>query len=285
MHLVVITGLSGSGKSTAKHCLEDIGYFTIDNLPLPLLPEFLRLLQHTQEGVRKLAMVLDARGGDIIQRLPTTLSELKGRGYEVDLIYLEASDETLNRRFSETRRKHPLSPDESPTVGIRKERELLKSVREKSHWILDTSKLSVHELKAAILARYLDQPAAKQRLAIRITSFAFRNGVPNDADLVFDVRFLPNPFYKDSLRDLSGRDQKVSEFVLQSPVGAAFAEKLMDLIDFLLPHYVAEGKAYLHIALGCTGGKHRSVAVAEILGKHLRKSQRTAKIEHRDLKQ
>ena len=283
LRLVIITGLSGTGKSTAKKCFEDMGYFTIDNLPVPLMNEFIRLLVHANEGIHSIAMVIDARVGEFITQLPATIEELRSRGHTVDLLDLDASDEVLNRRFSETRRKHPLSPNESPKVGIAKERQILKTIREKSDLVVDTSDYTIHQLKQLLVQRYLGAAAAKN-LAVRITSFGFRYGLPRDADLVLDVRFLPNPFFKAQLRDMSGLDRAAQTYVLDSEAGKQFLVKLFDLMDFLIPLYLEEGKSYLNIAIGCTGGRHRSVTIAHKLAEHLEKqSQTSVQVEDRDV--
>jgi UPF0042 nucleotide-binding protein len=282
VHLIIITGLSGSGKSTAKKCFEDVGYFTIDNLPVPLVHEFLRLLIHANEGIKKIAMVMDARIGEFINQAPAMLEQLRQRGYQIEMIYLDASDEALNRRFSETRRKHPLSPNESPSVGIAKEREILKLLREKSDLVIDTSEFNTHQLKQLLLRRY-EGKSGNRNLAVRITSFGYRYGIPRDADLVFDVRFLPNPFFKDQYRDLNGLDTGVRDFVIESELGKEFKNKIIDLIDYLIPLYQNEGKAYLNIAFGCTAGKHRSVAIGHLLMSHLEKKSYPVQIEDRDI--
>ena len=269
--LVIITGLSGSGKSTAKKCLEDFGYYTIDNLPVQLIEDFLRLTLTRNEELRNFGLVIDARVGGSLSELPITILHLKNIGYQVELVYLEASSESLARRYSETRRRHPLSPDHSPATGIDIEKKLLKDIRAASDVIIDTSELNIHELKEKMRERFQNK-APQGRLIIRLTSFGFRHGLPKDADLVFDLRFIPNPFFVDELRELTGLDERVQNYVVDTKVGKEFLKKLESMLDYLVPLYQKEGKSYLNIALGCTGGKHRSVTFAHLLGKHYEKT-------------
>lgn len=264
-----------------------MGYFTIDNLPVPLVDDFLHLTNQTNEGINDIALVMDARAIEYLDLMPITVQRLRDDGHTVVMVYLEAAEEILARRFNETRRKHPLSPDDSPTVGIRKEIELLKKLRAFSDHVIDSSSMTVHELKKLIHDEFQDI-ARGVAMAVRISSFGFRHGAPADADLVFDVRFLPNPFFREELRELSGHDQAVQDFVFSTEVGNAFREKIRDFIGFLIPKYQDEGKAYLHIAIGCTGGQHRSVALAQDLSKYLTEKFKdiiaSVKTSDRDLK-
>lgn len=281
-HVVVITGLSGSGKSTAKKCLEDLDYYTFENLPVPLAEEVLRLTLQSTEKPQNTAFVIDARIPEYLHLLPNLLQRLRAKAFTVDLIYLEASNEILIRRFSETRRKHPLSMGGSVREGLSRERDLLRRVRDQSTMIIDTSRFTIHELKSH-LEQTVAEDLSKRKLAVLISSFGFRYGVPTDADLVFDVRFLANPYFDDNLRDLSGHDKVVQDYVMRSESALKFRQKLFEFVDFLLPHYQNEGKAYLHIAIGCTGGRHRSVTLVNLLGEHLREKLGQVRLEDRDL--
>ncbi|MBK7857419.1 MAG: RNase adapter RapZ [Archangiaceae bacterium] len=258
-HIIVITGMSGSGKSTAVRALEDTGWSCIDNLPAPLLNKVTELGGENQ----RLAFVMDMREGNFLRDAPKALDEARRTGHQVDVLFLDASDESLLRRYSETRRKHPLAMKGTAAEGIAKEREMLKDLREQSQHVIDTSQMNVHELKRQVQSRF-GEPGATA-LAVTFMSFGFKYGVPSQADLVFDVRFLPNPYFVPELKALTGRDEKVARFVLDRPETATFLQKTTDLLTFLMPNYAREGKAYLTVAIGCTGGKHRSVALAHKL--------------------
>ena len=264
-HIVIISGLSGSGKSTAIHALEDAGFFCIDNLPVMLLPKLTELAGHGQ--MPRLALVMDARERLYLKDAPRVLDEVRRSGAKVEVLFLDSSDAALVRRFSETRRRHPLAPEGSVSEGIRLERDALKDLRELADQVIDTSTLNVHDLKRQVQARFAAEPATAP--AITLMSFGYRYGVPPQADLVFDVRFLPNPYFVPELKGINGRNPKVAQFVLERAETRVFMEKVADLFRYLFPKYQAEGKAYLTIALGCTGGKHRSVAIAHELGKQL----------------
>ncbi|MFT3840240.1 MAG: RNase adapter RapZ [Myxococcaceae bacterium] len=263
--IVVITGMSGSGKSTAVRALEDSGYFCIDNLPAPLLPKVSELSAPEQ---LKLAFVIDVREGRFLADTPKVIDEARRAGHSVEVLFLDSSDDALIRRYSETRRRHPLSGRGSVAEGIARERALLKDLREHAQHLLDTSTLSVHELKRQVNDRFSSDVAG--RLAVTVMSFGFRYGVPSQADLVFDVRFLPNPFFVPELKALTGKDATVAAYVLDRPETTEFIDRTSDLLQFLLPKYQREGKTYLTVAIGCTGGKHRSVAVAAKLAERLK---------------
>jgi UPF0042 nucleotide-binding protein len=265
-HIVIITGMSGSGKSTAVRALEDAGWFCIDNLPAPLLLKVTELGGENQ----RLAFVMDVREGNFLRDAPKVLDEAKRTGHQVDVLFLDASDEALLRRYSETRRKHPLALKGTAADGIVKEREALKDLREQSQHVLDTSQLTVHELRRQVQSRF-GEPGATA-MAVTFMSFGFKYGVPSQADLMFDVRFLPNPYFVPELKALTGREEKVAHYVLDRPETKTFIAKVNDLLDFLLPSYAREGKAYLTVAIGCTGGKHRSVALAHALAGHYAKN-------------
>jgi RNase adapter protein RapZ len=280
MRIVVITGLSGSGKSTAIRALEDVGFFCIDNLPAVLLPKLTELGAAAGGEIHQFALVIDAREGRFLGDAPRAIEDARRAGHLVEVLFLDADDDALLRRFSETRRRHPLAPDRTVSEGIAAERDLLRDLRRIADQTIDTSALTVHELKGVIQARFA--PPDKQGPAVTVISFGYRYGLPAQSDLVFDVRFLPNPFFVETLKGLDGNDERVARYVLDRPEGREFLAKATDLLEFLLPQYQTEGKAYLTAAIGCTGGKHRSVAVANALGERLRTAGRAVKIWHRD---
>jgi UPF0042 nucleotide-binding protein len=280
---VVVTGLSGAGKSHAIRALEDLGYFCVDNLPIALIPTFADLTLSGRNDLQRAAVVVDIREGDELTRFPAAYRRLKRRlAGKVRLVFLEAADASLVRRFSETRRPHPLAAS-SVSAGIAEERRLLEPIRQLADQILDTSALTVHELRRRI-HESTGGRAAKRSLPVTVLSFGFRHGVPDDADLVLDVRFLPNPHFVPSLRRSSGRHAKVARYVLDRAPTRRFLALSERLLRFLIPQYVEEGKSYLTIAIGCTGGRHRSVAVAEALGRRLKRISGTElQVRHRDI--
>jgi UPF0042 nucleotide-binding protein len=280
---IVVTGLSGAGKSQAIRTLEDLGYFCVDNLPLALIPTFAALTVGRDRQIRRAAVVVDIRGGRELSRFPAMYRKLKRkRGLRVALIFLEAEDRILLRRFSETRRPHPLAPTRSAAEGLREERRRLHAIRGLADRIVDTTLLSVHELRRAILGLAAGSSSVPP-LTVNIISFGFKHGVPADADLVFDVRFLPNPHFVPSLRPLIGTNPRVSRYVLRSAPAKRFLRLTTALLRFLLPEYIAEGKAYLTIAIGCTGGRHRSVAIGEALARQLKNERGVVlRVRHRD---
>jgi UPF0042 nucleotide-binding protein len=262
--ILVITGMSGSGKSTAVRALEDAGWFCIDNLPAPLLVKVAEL----GVGQDRLAFVVDVREGTYLAEAPTALEELRRAGHHLELLFLESSDEALVRRYSETRRRHPLAGAEGVEQGIARERHALQALREHSEHVLDTSTMTVHELRRQVMARF--GPSGSGGLALTVMSFGFKYGVPSNADLVFDVRFLPNPFFVPELKPLSGKDARVAAFVVEPADGQEFLGRCFELLQFLVPRYQREGKTYLTVAVGCTGGRHRSVAIAQVLAERLK---------------
>ncbi len=280
--LVIVTGMSGAGKTVAVQSLEDLGFFCVDNLPPVLIPKFAEILHQSGGKIGKAALVIDLRGGEFFSALSEALEVLKQMDYlRVQILFLDADDQTLVRRYKETRRRHPLSAAASPLEGIQLERQKLQAIKEQAHLIIDTSRLKPRELRdklAAILAS-----RDEERLAIHVLSFGFKFGVPMDADLVFDVRFLPNPYYEESLRALSGKDEPVYRYVMESEGADVYLRRLSDFILYLLPLYAREGKSQLVIGIGCTGGRHRSVAIAEYLGQLLREQHYDARVEHRDI--
>lgn len=278
--LVLITGLSGSGKSTGARALEDAGFFVIDNLPLVMLPDFLSLTDH---GYTKVATVVDARSSDFLGDCNEVLRRIESSGHEVEVLFFEASDRDLVKRFSETRRRHPLVQKEGILAAIDREREITSGLRKLATVILDSSGLTVHQLRQRVLAVVLGSVDQECQLLLQVQSFGFRNGLPLGADLVFDVRFLDNPHFIEELRPKTGLDPDVSDFVLSQSDYKLFLTKLKDLLFFLLPRYRQEGKTSLTIAIGCTGGRHRSVAVAEDLGPYLLGTGCEVQVNHRDV--
>ncbi|WP_164020212.1 RNase adapter RapZ [Pyxidicoccus trucidator] len=277
--IVVITGMSGSGKSTAIRALEDAGFFCIDNLPVLLLPKLTELAGGG--NFERMALVVDVREGVFLKDAPRMLAEVRRAGHQVEVLFLDSSDDSLIRRFSETRRRHPLAPSGTVAEGIKAEREALRDLRELADQVIDSSALNVHDLKRMVQARFSPEPAAGPSLSIM--SFGYRYGVPPQADLVLDVRFLPNPYFVPELKGLTGKVPKVSAYVLDREETQQFLEKVVDLCRFLFPRYQKEGKAYLTVALGCTGGKHRSVAIAAELTRRLQDANTRVQLWDRDI--
>jgi UPF0042 nucleotide-binding protein len=280
---VVITGFSGAGKSQAMACFEDAGYFCVDNLPPEMIGSLAELFAHEGSKVERAAVVCDVRGGTYFEGLAKVLENLETRGTPHRLLFLEASEDVLLDRYKETRRRHPLSPDGRVVDGIRSERAMLAPLRERADVVMDTTETSGGVLRRRIAAEMLDS-ADDQRMAITLQTFGFKNGPPREADLTLDVRFLPNPHYVDELRPLTGLDSKVVEYVESGTQAGEFYGRLMPLLDFLIPAYVAEGKSHLTIAIGCTGGRHRSLTVADRIARRLRERDDVAvRIKHRDV--
>jgi UPF0042 nucleotide-binding protein len=277
--LVIITGMSGSGKASVLKAFEDLGYYCVDNLPVGLIPQFAELVGQSSE-IKSTALVVDVREGAQLQQLPTIVKSVK-RMLPTKMIFLEAEDPVLLRRYSETRRPHPLGTDTPVRASVVAERKRLRSIRAVADLVIDTSKFNVHELRAYITGRFHKRESGKNIL-VSCVSFGFRHGVPDDADLVFDVRFLPNPHFVPEFRPLTGRDSKVAKYIRSFPQTREFIRRMSELLVYLLPHYIREGKSYLTIAFGCTGGQHRSVMMAEELGKLLRKAGYRVKVVHRD---
>jgi UPF0042 nucleotide-binding protein len=280
--ILIITGLSGSGKTHVARALEDVGWFCVDNLPTALIPRFVESLLES-EGPRRSALVVDVRGRQFLSGFPQVYRGIKEKGLAASLVFLEASEKVLVRRFSETRRPHPLAFDEPVLEGIRAEREALGPIRRMADLILDTSEYTVHQLRDYVREHFaLGREAAAP--VVSVTSFGFKYGVPTEADLLFDVRFLPNPNFVPELRRLTGRDAKVVRYLRRQRDTAAFLEKLDGFLGFVLPRYVREGKSYLTIGIGCTGGRHRSVMVAESLARQIEARGFTVRVRHRDVK-
>ncbi len=283
MRFVVVTGMSGGGKSTALKMLEDAGYYCVDNLPISLLHKFVELMSDPASEVSKVALGIDARAGLEIIDVAEIFKELKKRGYHYEILFMEASDEVLLKRYKETRRVHPMAPTERIEVGIAREREVLAGIYEEADHIIDTSSLLTRELKEE-LDRIFVQNENGHKLIVTLLSFGFKNGIPADADLVFDVRFLPNPFYIDDLKYQTGEDKPVRDFVMSYSEAEQFLQKVTDMLLFLIPNYIKEGKYRLVVAIGCTGGKHRSVTLANAICEKLKEYDICGvTLHHRDI--
>ena len=278
--LVIITGLSGSGKGTVLRVLEDLGYYSVDNLPIELMPKFAELTS-VSSTIQRAALVIDIREGEALKGFPAMYRSLQ-RKLRTTLVFLEAADETLVRRFSETRRPHPLGTDATVPQSIETEREALAPICALADITIDTSKFTVHELRDLVKSKFQGAPE-ESGLMIQVTSFGFRHGIPPESDLVFDVRFLPNPNYIPEYKPLTGRDPRVAQYVRSFPQTQEFMDRISDLLKYLLPHYLREGKSYLTIAFGCTGGQHRSVMMAGEFRKRLSKLGYKVKETHRDM--
>jgi len=278
----IITGLSGAGRSEAAKSLEDLGYFVVDNLPPALIGKMAELVRTDNAGPGRVAIVIDVRGGVFFAELSKALTELRGLRVPYRIVFLEASDEALLNRFEATRRRHPLAPVDRVVEGIRKERLMMQSLRGDADLIIDTTGLTPHELRDRVREAFA-QGHPEEGLRLSMLSFGYKYGVPRDADMVIDVRFLPNPHWVDELRPLPGTRKKVRSYVTSQPKYAEFMERLKGLLDFLVPGYVAEGKSYLSLAIGCTGGRHRSVVVAEELARYLQDKGLAVGLEHRDI--
>jgi UPF0042 nucleotide-binding protein len=280
----IITGLSGSGKSTAMAALEDAGFYCVDNMPVDLLPKFLDLPMERDSEITGIALVMDLRGKGFIAKYDSVFNELQQKGYYFEILFLEAEEEILVQRYSTTRRQHPLSSEKSLLDGIRAEKKQLEGLRSAADLVINTSKFNVHKLKAKILD--IAQRSKKLvPLRINVLSFGFKYGIPYDADIIMDVRFLVNPYFIPELKELDGETQEIKDYVLNDNETCTFLEKYLDLLDFLIPLYETEGKAYLTIALGCTGGRHRSVTIARTIFEHIRAMGKTVELNHRDLSQ
>jgi RNase adapter protein RapZ len=283
MRFVIVTGMSGAGKSTALKMLEDVGYFCVDNLPLPLIRKFAELTYKQSVDVKNIALGVDIRAGQALSELEHTLEDLVAGGFQYEILFLDASDSVLVKRYKETRRNHPLAGEGRVDQGIIEERNKLNFLKKQADYIMDTSQLLTRELKSE-LDKIFVRNEGFNNLFITILSFGFKYGIPSDADLVFDVRFLPNPFYLDDLKPKTGNDVEVQEYVMGFEVANEFLNKLDDMINFLIPNYIAEGKNQLVIAIGCTGGKHRSVTLSNKLWERLAKNNEYGlKVEHRDI--
>ena len=283
MRFVVVTGMSGAGKSTALKMLEDVGYYCVDNLPFLLIPKLSELTGVRNAEINKIAVGVDIRSGQSFSEFEEILEQLTQSGFEYEILFLDSCDDVLIKRYKETRRNHPLAKDGRLDEGIGKERDALHTLRKKANYILDTSNMLTRELKMELNKIFVENKEFKN-IYVTICSFGFKYGIPSDADLVFDVRFLPNPYYIEELRYQTGNDETIREFVMGNESAREFLEKLKDMIRFLIPHYISEGKHRLNIAIGCTGGKHRSVTLANGLYEALGQDEILGiKIEHRDI--
>lgn len=282
MEFIIVTGMSGAGKSQAIKTLEDLGVFCVDNLPATLIPTVADLCAHSERRVNRVAFVVDVREGEFLGPLEDVLAALRQHGHTIRVLFLEADEQVLLRRFSESRRPHPLAPQGSVLRGISLERERMASLKAEADMVVDTSDLTIHDLRRLVVAAFRDdRPGSKT--AITFVSFGYRHGLPPDADLVFDLRCLPNPHFREELRPLTGRDPKVAKFLLDDPEAQSYLEELLTFLRFTLPYYLREGRAYLTIALGCTGGRHRSVSAAEFLARQLQEDGREVGVRHRDI--
>ncbi|MDD6308048.1 MAG: RNase adapter RapZ [Clostridia bacterium] len=282
MKFVIITGLSGAGRTRALRCLEDMSFYCVDNLPPVLVSKFAEMCSQSQGKLSNVAVVVDVRSGEMFQDLQGELNHMREKGIPFEILFLEATDDALIIRYKETRRMHPLSPEGRPIEGILKERTILEYIKKQADHIVDTSGMGTQQLRKRIMNLFSDATKATL-MTIDVVSFGFKYGIPLDSDLVFDVRFLPNPFYVPELKPKTGLDKEVRDFIMEYPQSKTFTEKLIDMIEFLIPQYVEEGKSNLVIAVGCTGGKHRSVTVAGILAEALEGRDMVCVLNHRDI--
>ncbi|MBF0528157.1 MAG: RNase adapter RapZ [Deltaproteobacteria bacterium] len=280
--VIIITGLSGSGKSTALNALEDNGFFCMDNLPGMLLTKFLATRHESGPETIKLGVVMDLRAKEFVHGFPDIFAQIQAQNYDLQVVFLEASDDVLVKRFSQTRRRHPLAGDGNLMDGITRERTLMEPIREAAHEVIDTTNFTGHKLRDIIIQKYCQIEAGKG-MAVELLSFGFKNGLPSEADIIMDVRFLPNPFYIDELRELDGRNNQIVEYVMASEDSLIFLTKFVDLLEFVVPLYRREGKSYLTIAVGCTGGQHRSVTVVNELAQRLTGTIGHVSVRHRDI--
>ena len=283
MRFVIVTGMSGAGKSTALKMLEDVGYFCVDNLPFPLITKLSELALTPSAEINKIAVGVDIRSGNSFSEFEKGLDELVQTGFEFEILFLDSKDDVLIKRYKETRRNHPLAKEGRLDEGIQKERKKLEDLRKRADYILDTSNMLTRELKTELNKIFVENKEFKN-IYVTVCSFGFKSGIPSDADLVFDVRFLPNPYYIENLRYQTGNDTEIREFVMANDSAKEFLEKLKDMVRFLIPNYISEGKHQLVVAIGCTGGKHRSVTLANELYESLGQDENLGiKIEHRDI--
>ena len=285
MRFIIVTGLSGAGKSEATNALEDMGYFCVDNLPPKLIKKFAEVCKQSKGSIDKVALVMDIRGGIFFDDLFESLSELSKEQFQYEILFLDTSDEVLVKRFKEKRRSHPLAPGGRVITGIELERQKLRDVKDKADVIIDTSKYAIKDLREEMARNFGAKEIPEKQMAITILSFGFKYGIPVDSDLVFDVRFIPNPFYIPELKPFSGNDEPVKNYVMEQTETQTFLQKANDMFEFLIPNYQKEGKRQLIISIGCTGGRHRSVAIANSIYETLRANNHDVYIEHRDIKE
>ena len=285
MRFIIVTRLSGAGKSEATNALEDMGYFCVDNLPPKLIKKFAEVCKQSKGSIDKVALVMDIRGGIFFDDLFESLSELSKEQFQYEILFLDTSDEVLVKRFKEKRRSHPLAPGGRVITGIELERQKLRDVKDKADVIIDTSKYAIKDLREEMARKFGDKEMPEKQMAITILSFGFKYGIPVDSELVFDVRFIPNPFYIPELKPFSGNDEPVKNYVMEQTETQTFLQKANDMFEFLIPNYQKEGKRQLIISIGCTGGRHRSVAIANSIYETLRANNHDVYIEHRDIKE
>ena len=285
MRFIIVTGLSGAGKTEATRSLEDMGYFCVDNLPPKLIPKFAEACVQSQGKIDKVALVVDIRGGIFFDDLFESLIYLKKQDFKYEILFLDASDEVLVKRFKESRRSHPLAPGSRIITGINEERKRLREVKDRADIIIDTSKYAIKDLREEMTKNYGDVTEPEKDLSVTILSFGFKYGIPVDSDLVFDVRFIPNPFYIPELKPYSGNDEPVKRYVLQQEETKGFIKRTDELLEFLIPNYKKEGKRQLIISIGCTGGRHRSVAIANQIYENLTSRNYNISVEHRDIRE
>lgn len=285
MRFIIVTGLSGAGKTEATRSLEDMGYFCVDNLPPKLIPKFAEACVQSQGKINKVALVIDIRGGIFFDDLFESLNYLKKQDFKYEILFLDATDEVLVKRFKESRRSHPLAPGSRVITGINEERNRLREVKDRADIIIDTSKYAIRDLREEMNKNYGDVKEPEKQLSVTVLSFGFKYGIPVDSDLVFDVRFIPNPFYIPDLKPYSGNDEPVKKYVLDQEETKGFIKRADDMLNFLIPNYKKEGKRQLIISVGCTGGRHRSVAIANALYKKLLEKDYNVSVEHRDIRE
>ncbi|MGG7215159.1 RNase adapter RapZ [Clostridium nigeriense] len=285
MRFIIVTGLSGAGKTEATRSLEDMGYFCVDNLPPKLIPKFAEACVQSQGKIDKVALVIDIRGGIFFDDLFESLNYLKNQEFKYEILFLDASDEVLVKRFKETRRSHPLAPGSRIITGINEERNRLREVKDRADIIIDTSKYAIKDLREEMTKNYGDVEQPERHLSVTILSFGFKYGIPVDSDLVFDVRFIPNPFYIPELKPYSGNEEPVKNYVLAQEETKGFIKRVDELLEFLIPNYKKEGKRQLIISIGCTGGRHRSVAIANAIYESLNSKDYNISVEHRDIRE
>lgn len=284
MKFLIVTGLSGAGKSLSIRYLEDLGYFCVDNLPPALIVKFAELWKQSKSTTENIALVIDIRGGKFFDQLQASLEELKSAGFDYEILFLEASDEILIKRYKASRRKHPLAADGRIIRGIKAERRKLEHIKSKASFIIDSTNMMPSDLKDEMKHIFVEG-GTSEGINISVVSFGFKYGIPLDADMVFDVRFLPNPYYIESLKKYSGMDEGVRNYVMQWPEAVEFMNKLTDMVEFLIPNFIKEGKSQLVIAVGCTGGRHRSVTMANMLSQKMKENKHRVMTEHRDIEE